>query len=54
MADMTLQRESISKPVLLEFFGIATDQLVHSTSDHVLSHDDRAGDGEDGAILVFT
>lgn len=32
----------------------ATYQLVHGTADHVLGHDDGAGDGEDGAILVLS
>lgn len=27
-----------------------TYQLVHGTTDHVLGHDDRAGNREDGAM----
>lgn len=53
MADVALW-ESMSKAAHKEGLREATDQLVHGTSDHMLGHDDRTGDGEDGAILVFT
>jgi len=29
------------------------DKFVHGTTDHVLCHDDRSRDGEDGAMLFF-
>ena len=51
MSDSTLQQ--LEKPSHTPEYRLSDAyQFVHSTTNHVLSHNDRAGDGEDRTNLV--